>query len=106
MLRQFRIFFNGVGERRVALGRYFFGNAVVALAPPAVVDVVFVVTRARYGHLEEIGIYQHGSGRHEAPTGMPGDTHAVDVDEWVAVCQLLGRSFLIGETIVAQVAIP
>ena len=43
-------------------------DTVVLLAPPTVVDVVIVVTGARYRNIEEVGVHQYCGSRHEATT--------------------------------------
>ena len=52
---------NLVDECSVALIRNFLLHAVVSLAPPAVVNLVVVVTCARYSRLEEVGVLQNSS---------------------------------------------
>ncbi len=54
-----------VDERGVAVLVDLLLDAVVLLAPPAVVDAVVVVAGARYGRLEEVGVLQDGCRRHE-----------------------------------------
>ena len=50
---------NLIDESCVALIANSLLHAVVSLAPPAVVDLVVVVTSARYRSLEEVWVLQH-----------------------------------------------
>ena len=75
------------------------------LAPRVVVDVVLVVARLREAGLEEIGIDEHRRRRHEAAARVAPDAHAIDVDERVAPGELLDRGLLVGQPVVAQVAV-
>ena len=43
-------------------------DTVMLLAPPAVVDIVIVVTCARYRYVEEVRVHQNRCGRHKATT--------------------------------------
>ncbi len=94
-----------IHESGVALVAHALLDAVVRLAPPAVVDAVVVVARARYRRLEEVGVLQDGCRRHETAARVAVDTHAVDVDEAVAGRELLDGGFLVGQTVIAQIAV-
>ena len=69
-----------VGKSGVALLGDDFLDAVVGLAPPAVVDAVIVVAGAGDGGLEEVGILEHGRRGHESTAGMAVYADAGDVD--------------------------
>ena len=94
-----------VDERRVALLAYLLLDAVVRLAPPAVVDAVVVVASARYRRLEEVGVLQYRRRRHEASARVPVYAHAVDVNIVIPGSELLDGGFLVGKAVVAQVAV-
>ena len=87
------------------VGRVDFLDAVVLLAPVLVVDIVFVIAGFADRDLEEIGILQHRRRRHESAAGMAGDADALDIDPRIAARQLLDCGFLIGQAVVAQVAV-
>ena len=55
--------------------------------------------------LKKSGIDEHRRRRHEAAAGVSPDADAIDVDERVALRQLLDRRLLVGEAVVAQVAV-
>jgi len=54
------VLFDVVLENDISFVILDFPDPVVPFAPPAVVDVVFVVAGRGYGHLEKVGINQHG----------------------------------------------
>ena len=62
-------------ENSLAITLYL-ADTVVLLAPPAVVDVVVVVTCARYRNIEEVGVHKQRCGRHKATTRVTVDTYA------------------------------
>ena len=82
-------------------------HAVVPLTPVLVVDVVVVIAGFRPAHLEEVVVRreQHGGGRHEATTRVAEDADLVEVDELVACAELLDGVLLIGQRIIAHVAV-
>ena len=94
-----------VGKSGVALLGDDFLDAVVGLAPPAVVDAVIVVAGAGDGGLEEVGILEHGRRGHESAAGMAVYADAGDVDVGMAGGQLLDGPLVVGEGIVAHVAV-
>ncbi len=59
----------------------------------------------RERHLEEVGIDEHRRRRHEAAARVAPDADAVDVDVGMAPRQLFDCRLLVGEAVVAQVAI-
>ena len=80
-------------------------QALVLLAPREVIAAVVVVARAGNRHLEEVGVAQDRVGRGEAAAGVAEDAHAVEVHLGVASGQLLERGDVIGEAVVAHVAV-
>ena len=70
-----------VDESRITLFADHFLHAMMRLAPPTVIDTVIMVSGTRDGCLEEVGILQYSSRRHETSTRMAVDTDTVDVDE-------------------------
>ena len=60
-----RIGLDGIYEGCVACLDLLF-DSVMLFAPPAVVDVVVMVARARNGCLEEVRVLEHGSCGHES----------------------------------------
>ena len=61
ILGDFGVCLDRVDKCSVTFFRYFFFHTVVGLAPPAVIDVVIVVTGTRNGRFEEVGINEHCS---------------------------------------------
>src|SRR5205085_10445920 len=57
------------------------------------------------GHLEEVRVDEHRRRRHEAAAQMAPDADAVDVDVGMAVRELLDRRLLVGQPVIAHVAI-
>src|SRR5690606_26010709 len=106
VLRQVRVLRDVVLEPDVALVVHHFLHAVVRLGPPAVVHVVVVVPRGGDGDLEEVRVDQHRGRGHEAAARVAVDADALDVDERVPVRELLDRDLLVGQSVVAEVAVP
>ena len=102
---QVGIFVDVVLKSDVAFSVLDFLDAIVFLAPPAIVDVVLVVAGGRHCYFEKIGVHQHGRRRHESTTGVPKNTHLIDVDVGMAIRQLLGGYFFVFQSVVAQVAV-
>ena len=78
---------------------------MVFFTPPAVVYVVFVVTGARYGRFEEVGVGEYRGCRHEATARVAVDSHARYVHVGTAHGELFGHVFLVGQSVVAQVSV-
>ena len=74
-------------------------------APPPVVNVVLVIARLRPRDLEEVGIDEHRRRRHEASARVAPDADTVDVDVGMLVRELLDGGLLVGQAVVAQVAV-
>ena len=83
----------------------YFLDAVMLLAPVLVIDVVFVIAGFADGDFEEVRILKHRRGGHEASAGMAGDADPLDIDQGVAAGQLLDGGFLVGQAVVAQIAV-
>ena len=66
-----------------------FLHTVVRLGPIPVVDVVVVIPRRRDRDLEEVWIDEHGRCGHESTARVAVDADAVQIDEVVAISQLL-----------------
>ena len=64
-----------------------------------------MVAGARDGHLEEVRIPQHRVGRREAAARMPEDPDAIEIDELVLRGELLDGRDVIGQPIIAEVAV-
>ena len=65
-----------------------------------------MVAGARHRNPEEIGIAENGVGRREAASGVPVDSDALQVDLWVAGCELFDGVDVVGDAVVAHVAVP
>ena len=104
VLRQLRVLLDVVLEGDLAVLLDFL-DAVVLLAPAVVVDVVLVVARLGPCHLEEVRIDEHRRRGHEAAAGVAPDADAIDVDERMPLGELLDRRLLVGQPVVAQVAV-
>ena len=93
---------DGVG--RVGLGD-LLADAVVLLAPPAVVDVVVVVAGAGDRRLEEVGVGQDGRRRHESAAAVAMDADTVHIHPRIALAKLLDGVFLVLQAVIAQVPV-
>jgi len=74
-------------------------------APPAVVDVVFVVSGAGNCNLEEVRVLQDGGRGHESAARVAVNAHAGNIYERMAGGQLLYGVFLVFQPVIAQVAV-
>ncbi len=61
----------------------------------------------RFGNtnLKDVGIAKHGVGRRKAATRMSIDSGAVNINPGISLCQLLHGGDLIGQGVVAQIAV-
>src|SRR5258707_1228329 len=105
VLGNIRILLNLIFEMNIAILVRHFLHAVVLFTPRSIVDVVLVVSGLRNRNLKEVGINQHRRGRHKATAGVAPDSHAVDVNEWIPLSELLHRRFFIRQSVIAQIAV-
>ena len=89
----------------IAFFAHFFLHAVMGFAPPAVVDVVVVIAGCRYGGFEEVGILANGCRTHKSAARVAVYAHAIDVNPFVAIGELLYGIFVVGEWVVAHIAV-
>ena len=82
-----------------------FLQPVERFAPPLYVDVVVVVARGGYAHFVEVWIGQHGCRSLETSSRVSVNAHAVEVNEGIAAAQFFNGVLVVGQRIVAQVAI-
>src|SRR5690606_29701919 len=80
-------------------------QAVVALAPVVLVVPVVVVPGLRDADLEEVGVAEHRGRGREPAAGVAPDAGTLDVDERVALGELAHSCDLIGQRVVAHVAV-
>src|SRR5207342_1323930 len=80
-------------------------KALPLLRPVVFVVAVIVVAAFADADLEEIRIREHRIRRRIATARMPPYADAVQVDPWIARAELSQRGDLVGERVVADVAI-
>ena len=94
-----------VNEGRIALFGHLFLYPMMSFTPPAVIDVVVMVSGTRNGHFEEIRILTNGRRTHESATRMAMNAHFVNINEGMALSQLFDGVLMVGQRIVAHVSI-
>ncbi len=78
---------------------------LILLAPEESVRAVVVVPGSRHADLEEVGVTEHRVRRRKATSGEAVDADFADVDPAVLGGQLPDRRDVIGESVVAHVAV-
>lgn len=100
-----RVCVNLIYESCVSFLCHSLLHSMVGLTPPTVIDAVVVVSGTRDSSLEEIRILKDCRRRHETTARMSVDAHTIHIYIFMFGSELLNSRFLIGETIVAQIAI-